>query len=65
MSYPHWKHNATRCAVEGCERTRSKGRTTCSLATHSAQGVSLYGLAPKAPKLKPPATTVDGTDHSL
>ncbi len=48
----HWKHTATRCAVEGCENTRRKGWTTCAIATHNADGVSLYGLAPKAPRLK-------------
>jgi hypothetical protein len=49
----HWKHRATRCAVPGCERTRVKGRTTCSLIAHYAQGVSLYGLKPTDPRLKP------------
>jgi len=39
----HWKHNATRCAVIGCERTRVKGWSTCSLLTHHRAGQSLYG----------------------
>lgn len=50
---PHWKHTATRCAVEGCERTRRKGWTTCAIIGHAERGVSLYGLAPKAAKLLP------------
>jgi hypothetical protein len=50
----HWKHAATRCAVDGCERTRRKGWTTCSLIGHAERGVSLYGLAPKAPRLRDP-----------
>lgn len=48
----HWKYTATRCAVDGCERTRVKGWSTCALISHRQQGVSLYGLAPKAPRLK-------------
>jgi hypothetical protein len=48
---PHWKQTATRCAVPACERTRVKGWSTCALIGHYARGVSLYGLAPKAPKL--------------
>lgn len=48
----HWKHNATRCAVEGCDRTRVKGRTTCALLGHYERGVSLYGLKPGDPRLK-------------
>ena len=39
----HWKHRATRCAVEGCERTREKGWTTCALMIHHRLGKSLYG----------------------
>lgn len=39
----HWKHNATRCAVVGCERTRRKGWSTCSLSVHYSLGRSLYG----------------------
>lgn len=46
----HWKHRATRCAVEGCEHTRVKGWTTCS-SSHYRLGVSLYGLKPGEPKL--------------
>lgn len=49
----HWKYAATRCAVPECGCTRKKGWTTCTLPSHYARGVSLYGLAPKAPKLKP------------
>ena len=55
LSYPmstHWKHRATRCAVPDCERTRRKGWTTCGIPSHHAQGVSLYGLKPKAPRLR-------------
>jgi hypothetical protein len=48
----HWKHNATRCAVDECERTRVKGWTTCAQVTHYKRGLSLYGLKPKDPKLK-------------
>lgn len=48
----HWKHKATRCAVEGCERTRRKGWTTCGLWDHHARGLSLYGLKPGEPRLK-------------
>jgi hypothetical protein len=40
---PHWKHTATRCAVENCERTRVKGWSTCALLTHYRLGKSLYG----------------------
>lgn len=47
----HWKYSATRCAMPGCENTRKKGWTTCTLIGHYDRGVSLYGLAPKAPKL--------------
>jgi hypothetical protein len=50
----HWKHTATRCAVEGCERTRVKGWTTCAQVDHYAQGVSLYGLKTGEPRLLPP-----------
>jgi len=48
----HWKYHATRCAVEGCERTRVKGHSTCSHLPHYNRGVSLYGLKPGMPKLK-------------
>ena len=48
----HWKHRATRCAVDGCERTRCKGWTTCALLAHHARGVSLYGLKSGAPRLR-------------
>lgn len=41
---PHWKHTATRCAVEGCERQRRKGWSTCTLATHYPLGQQLAGL---------------------
>lgn len=51
----HWKHRATRCAVEGCERTRMKGWTTCGVVSHFAQRVSLYGLKPGEPRLSEPA----------
>lgn len=54
---PHWKYNATRCAVADCERTRVKGRTTCSLAGHYERGVSLYGLKPGEPRLCDPSHT--------
>ncbi len=50
---PHWKHTATRCAIEGCERTRRKGWTTCPLIGHIEKGVSLYGLRPGEPRLRP------------
>ena len=40
---PHWKHTATRCAVEGCDRTRRKGWSTCPVTTHYKLGQSLYG----------------------
>lgn len=45
MSYygDHWKHRATRCAVEGCERQRRKGWSTCDLYNHYRLGKSLYG----------------------
>lgn len=49
----HWKHTATRCAVEGCERTRQKGRTTCALFGHAERGVSLYGLGRDDARLLP------------
>jgi hypothetical protein len=39
----HWKRRATRCAVEGCDRTRVKGWSTCRLLTHYGLGKSLYG----------------------
>jgi hypothetical protein len=39
----HWKHRATRCAVEGCDRTRVKGWSTCALMAHKPLGQSLYG----------------------
>lgn len=53
----HWKHHATRCAIDGCERTRLKGWTTCGLVDHHARGVSLYGLRPGAPRLRPEAAS--------
>ena len=37
-----------------CERTRVRGWTTCALLAHYHQGVSLYGLAPGAAKLRDP-----------
>ncbi len=46
---PHWKHNATRCAVIGCERTRKKGWSTCTLWNHYPAGRSLYGAGRIAP----------------
>jgi hypothetical protein len=52
----HWKYSATRCAVEGCERTRVKGWSTCGTYAHRPLGQSLYGAgkiepipAPKEP----------------
>lgn len=39
----HWKHRATRCAVEGCERTRVRRWSTCSLVSHYRLGKSLIG----------------------
>lgn len=45
----HWKQTATRCAVIGCERTRVKGWSTCSLLTHHRAGQSLYGAGRIAP----------------
>ena len=48
----HWKHRATRCAIDGCERTRMKGWTTCTSAGHYVRGLSLYGLKPGEPKLR-------------
>jgi hypothetical protein len=39
----HWKHRATRCAVEGCDRPRRKGWSTCGDIDHHALGRSLYG----------------------
>ncbi len=54
----HWKHVATRCAVEGCESTRRKGWSTCGRFDHYPLGVGLYGLAPRAPKLHDPAADV-------
>ena len=45
----HWKHTATRCAVEGCERTRRKGWSTCGDIDHHALGRSLYGAGRIAP----------------
>lgn len=50
----HWKHRATRCAMDGCERTRRKGWTTCALIGHAERGVSLYGLKRDEPRLLPP-----------
>lgn len=57
----HWKHAATRCAVEGCESTRRKGWSTCARFDHHARGVSLYGLKPGDPRLtdEQPAGKVD------
>jgi hypothetical protein len=49
----HWKHRATRCAVEGCERTRVKGHSTCSLLTHHRLGKPLAG-AGKIEPIPPP-----------
>lgn len=49
----HWKHRATRCAVGDCERTRLRGWSTCGRIGHREQGVSLYGLRPGEPRLKP------------
>jgi hypothetical protein len=46
----HWKYRATRCAIPDCERTRTKGRSTCSLIGHAERGVSLYGLKPGMPQ---------------
>lgn len=40
---PHWKHAATRCAVEGCEETRRKCWSTYDRLDHHAVGQSLYG----------------------
>ena len=40
---PHWKHTATRCAVEGCDRTRVKGWSTCALIAHKPLGKQLAG----------------------
>lgn len=48
----HWKHRATRCAIDGCERTRHKGWTTCALFDHYPLGVSLYGLRPGDPRTR-------------
>lgn len=48
----HWKRTATRCAIHGCERTRVKGRTTCALLVHYDMGISLYGLTPKARRVR-------------
>ena len=45
----HWKQRATRCAYRDCERTRSKGWTTCP--RHHSAGRTLYGLKPKQPRL--------------
>lgn len=45
----HWKHTATRCAVEGCEATRVKGWSTCRDLRHHALGKSLYGAGRIAP----------------
>lgn len=45
----HWKHTATRCAVEGCDRTRKKGWSTCELSAHYDLGQSLYGAGKIAP----------------
>ncbi len=50
----HWKHTATRCAVDTCEQQRVKGWSTCSYYAHNAQGVSLYGLKRGEPRLVPP-----------
>lgn len=60
MSYPsnpgiHWKQAATRCAVEGCARTRRKGWSTCTLVEHYNLGRSLYGAGRIAPIPAPKA----------
>jgi hypothetical protein len=49
----NWRYTATRCAMEGCERTRRKGWTTCALFGHAERGVSLYGLKSGEPRLTP------------
>lgn len=50
----HWKHAATRCAVEGCELTRKRGWSTCGLAAHYPLGASLAGAGRIAPIPAPP-----------
>lgn len=42
-SHKHWKHRATRCAVEGCERQRRRGWSTCDRYDHYPLGQSLVG----------------------
>jgi hypothetical protein len=55
----HWKYRATRCAVEGCDRTRKKGWSTCTLLTHYPLGKSLYG----AGKIDPIPNPEDTHEH--
>jgi hypothetical protein len=43
MNRRHWKNTATLCAVEGCERTRVKGWSTCARTWHKTQGKPLAG----------------------
>jgi hypothetical protein len=57
----HWKHRATRCAVEGCERTRRKGWTTCGLLAHYELGQSLYGLGPHNEPIRAPVKVAEPT----
>lgn len=39
----HWKHQATRCAVEDCDRQRVKGWSTCRRYSHNVLGQPLRG----------------------
>lgn len=55
----HWKHTATRCAVEGCDRTRKQGWSTCELSTHYPLGRSLYG----AGRIDPIPAPVEALAH--
>lgn len=64
----HWKQRATECAVDGCERTRRKGWTTCTLLDHHERGVSLYGLKRGKPRLRairPGGTLVGASPERL
>lgn len=45
----HWKYRATRCAVIGCDRTRRKGWSTCTLLAHYPAGKQLAGAGRIAP----------------
>lgn len=57
----HWKYRETRCAVIGCDRTRVKGWSTCSLIAHHERGKSLYG----AGRIQPISIVHTGDDPEV